>query len=58
MGENRACDYHRPGFLLFFYKGPQLLLWVGSQATHVKTIINGIPDLISYCVIFILCTYI
>ena len=33
-----------------------MLLWVGSQATHVKTTVSGIPDLISYCVIFISCS--
>ena len=56
MGGNRACDYCRPEFPTFFDKGPQMLLWVGSQATHVKTTLSGVPDLMSYCVIFILCS--
>jgi hypothetical protein len=46
------------GIQNFFGKGPQPL-WLGSfWTTPVKTAISGIPNHISYCVIFIACTLI
>lgn len=34
-----------------FDKGSQLLSWVGLWAAHINTI-SGIPNLLSYCIIF------
>ena len=36
-----------------FGKGQRQLLWTGSRTSRVKTTISSIPNLVNYCVIFI-----
>jgi hypothetical protein len=49
---NHMTNVYVGGAKPFFGKGPQLLLWGGSQAARVKITISGIPNLINYCEIF------
>jgi hypothetical protein len=38
------------------WMGPHPLLWAGTQATRGKITVSGIPNLMNYCVIFIIHT--
>jgi hypothetical protein len=44
------------GLQPFYGKGPDQLLWPGSQAAHAE-IISGMPNRLNYCVIFIVHTH-
>jgi hypothetical protein len=47
-----SCMCHIMGLQTFYGAGPHLLLLAGLWATREKITVNGIPNHLNYCVIF------
>jgi hypothetical protein len=45
------------GYTTCFAQGPESLSWAGLLAAHVKITLSGIPNILNYCIIFIVCVY-
>jgi hypothetical protein len=50
---NRQTTLYTMGLQPFHCKGAHLWLWAGWWATNGKIIISGVPNLLNYCIIFI-----